>query len=154
MSPPPGPFHLADFNVARMRAPLDDPLMERFTSRLQQVNAIADRSPGFVWRLQTEDGDATAIRPYAEDDRMLVNLTVWESVEALAGFVYRSAHAEQVRDGPQMFERLGTDSLVLFWIPAGTIPTVEEGIRLLEKLRAEGPTADAFTFSSPFPPPA
>jgi heme-degrading monooxygenase HmoA len=154
MSPEPRAFHLADFNVARMRAPLDDPLMERFTSRLREVNAIADRSPGFVWRLQTDDGNATAIRPYAADDRMLVNLTVWESIEALADFVYRSAHAEQVRHGAQMFERLGADSLVLFWIPAGTIPTVEEGMRRLEKLRSEGPTADAFTFSSPFPPPA
>jgi len=146
-------FHIADFNIARMRMPLDDPLMHRFASQLAAVNAAADQTPGFVWRLQTDEGDATAIRPYPDDDRMLINLSVWESIEALADFVYRSAHRGQVQAGPEMFERLGTDSLVLWWLPAGDIPSVEEGRRRLERLRREGPTAEAFTFEKRFPPP-
>lgn len=147
-------FHLAQFNVARMRpgATINAPVMHGFTSRLDEINGVAEGSPGFVWRLQTDEGNATAIRPY-EDERILINLTVWESIGSLSDFVYRSAHDEMVRSGPEWFERLGTDSLVLWWIPAGQRPTVEDGKARLEKLRAEGPTPDAFTFQTTFPPP-
>ncbi len=147
-------FHVAQFNVARMRSgtTVNNPVMHGFTSRLDEINTVAERSPGFVWRLQTDDGNATAIRPY-EDEQILINLTVWESIESLSAFVYRSAHGEMVGHGPEWFERLGTDSLVLWWTAAGKLPTVEDGKARLEKLRAEGPTPDAFTFKATFPPP-
>ena len=90
-------FHLAQVNIGRLRAPLDDPIMEGFRSQLDPINALADRSPGFVWRLQTEEGNATAIRPY-EDERMAINMSVWESFDALQQFVYRTAHVGPLRD--------------------------------------------------------
>ncbi len=146
-------FHLVDFNIARARGPIDSPVMHGFTSRLDEINAIADAAPGFVWRLETEAGNATSIRPY-EDDRMLINLTVWESIEALSAFVYRTAHGGLVRDGQGWFESLGAPPLVLWWTPVGDTPTVEEGMARLDRLRAEGPTPDGFTFRVKFPPPS
>jgi len=86
-------FHLAQVNIARMKAPLDDPRMAGFVARLDEINALADRSPGFVWRLQTTEGNATALRPY-DDDRILLNMSVWETVAYLQHYVYRTAHAE------------------------------------------------------------
>ncbi len=90
-------FHLAQANIGRIRAPLEDPIMEGFRSQLDPINALADRSPGFVWRLQTEDGNAMAIRPFA-DERMAINTSVWESLEALQQFIYRSTHVGPLRD--------------------------------------------------------
>ena len=145
-------FHLAQFNIGRLRAPLDDPMMEGFRSALDPINALADRSPGFVWRLQTEAGNATAIRPY-EDERMAVNMSVWQSLEALQAFVYQSAHVGPLRDRRQWFEPIDGPILVLWWIRAGHIPTVAEAQARLEHLKTHGPTAHAFTFRAPFPAP-
>src|SRR5580698_8480169 len=97
-------YHIAQVNIGRVRAPLDSPLMAGFVNRLAEVNELADRSPGFVWRLQTPAGDATYLRPY-EDDRILVNMSVWESIEALKSYVYRSAHADLLRERQQWFEQ-------------------------------------------------
>ncbi len=145
-------FHLAQVNIARMHAPLDDPVMEGFRSRLEPINAIADGSPGFVWRLQTAEGDATAIRAF-DDDRIIVNMSVWESLEALHQFVYRSHHVGPLRDRREWFEPMEGPILALWWIPAGHVPTVEEAKAKLEELRLNGPRASAFTFRQPFPPP-
>ena len=145
-------YHLAQFNVARMRAPVDHPLMEGFRSQLERINALADGSPGFVWRLQTEGGDATAIRAYA-DPLVIVNMSVWESLEALHAYVYKGPHVGPVRDRRQWFEPATVPVLVLWWVPEGHVPSVEEAISRLEHLRAHGPTASAFTFREPFPPP-
>jgi len=145
-------FHLANFNIARMRGSrVEDAVMHGFTSRLDEINAIADRSPGFVWRLQTEDGDATAIRPY-DDDKILINLSVWASVEALAAYVYRSAHSELVRDGASWFEKADDSSLVLWWIAAGEIPTAEQGVQRLAPLHEKGPSPEGFTFRTRYTP--
>ena len=114
---------------------------------------LADQSPGFVWRLQTEDGDATAIRPF-EDERVLVNLSVWASPEALRGFVYASRHLDVMRHRRAWFQRMPDPYLALWWVPAGTIPTVAEAKDRLELLARHGPTAGAFTFRAPFPEPA
>lgn len=147
-----GRFHLAQLNIGRMRGPIDDPVMEGFRSQLESVNALADQSPGFVWRLQTEDGDATAIRAY-EDPLMAVNMSVWESLDALHAYVYSGAHVGVLRDRRQWFDPASEHILVLWWVPAGHVPTVEEAKARLARLRADGPTADAFTFRKPFPPP-
>jgi hypothetical protein len=118
-------FHLSEFNIARMKASLDDPLMAEFVRLLADVNAAADSSPGFVWRLQTDEGDATGIRAY--DDPLMLNLSVWETVESLKEYTYRSLHATPFRKRKEWFEPFDGPSLVLWWIPKGKIPTVEEG---------------------------
>ncbi|HEY6212279.1 MAG TPA: DUF3291 domain-containing protein [Vicinamibacterales bacterium] len=147
-------FHLAQVNIGRFRAPIDDPIMDGFRSQLDSINALADRAPGFVWRLQTEDGNATAVRPYADDDRMAINLSVWESLDALQQFVYRTAHAGTLRDRSQWFERIEGPILALWWIPAGHVPTVAEAVERLRILKERGPSVDAFTFRQPFASPA
>jgi hypothetical protein len=148
----PTPHHLAQVNVALLRAPLDGPELAGFVALLEPLNALADRSPGFVWRLQTEDGDATAVRPF-DDDRMLVNLTVWESLEALRDFVYASRHLDAMRRRREWFHRLAVPYLALWWVPAGTVPTVAEAKRRLELVQRQGPGPDAFTLREPSPPP-
>jgi hypothetical protein len=145
--------HLAQVNVATLRAPLDGPELAGFVAQLEPLNALADQSPGFVWRLQTEDGDATAIRPF-DDDRVMVNLSVWKSLEALRSFVYATGHLDVMRHRRAWFHRMPDPYLAMWWLPAGTIPTVAEAKERLELLAAKGPTTDAFTFRAPFPEPA
>lgn len=146
-------FRLAQVNIGRFRAPLDSPIMAGFRAQLDPINALADQSPGFVWRLQTEDGNATAIRPYAADDLMAINMSVWESVAALQQFVYRSAHVGTLRDRSLWFEPAEGPILALWWIPVGHIPTVAEAVERLEHLKQHGPSPYAFTFRTPFPAP-
>jgi heme-degrading monooxygenase HmoA len=145
-------YHVAQCNIGRVRAPLDSPQLAGFVAALEPVNRMADEAPGFVWRLQTEAGDATAIRAF-EDDMLLLNMSVWESIEALAEFTYRTPHRDVMRRRREWFERLADAYLVLWWVPAGTLPTVVEARARLEALRRDGPTRQAFTFHSPFPPP-
>jgi hypothetical protein len=118
--------------------------MAGFRAGLEPINALADGAPGFVWRLQTDDGDATAIRPYA-DERMIVNMSVWESIEALRAFVYASGHTSVMRNRRAWFDKLET-YLVLWWVPAGHEPTIDEAKERLEHLKRRGPTPYAFTF--------
>ena len=146
------PTQLAQFNVARLRAPIDDPVMEGFRSQLERINAIADQSPGFVWRLQTDEGDATSLRAYP-DPLTIVNMSVWESLEALHEYVYRSPHVGPLRDRRQWFEPASGPILVLWWVPAGHIPTLEEAMQKLNRLSVHGPSEAAFTFRQPFPAP-
>ena len=145
-------FHIAQVNIARMRAPLEDPLMADFVAQLDPVNAVADASPGFVWRFQTEGGNATSARPLP-DPLILFNMSVWESFEALQQFVYRSAHIGPLRDRKQWFEPIDGPILALWWIPAGHIPTIEEAQERLKHLGEHGPSPYAFTFRAPFPSP-
>jgi hypothetical protein len=141
--------HLAQLNVGRIVGPLEGPEMADFVAGLDEINALADQSPGFVWRLQTEDGNATSVRPY-EDDRMLVNLSVWESAEALADFVYRTDHVRFLRRRREWFEPPVEAIVVLWWVPVGTTPTPAEAVARLDRLRAHGPTPHAFTFRHRF----
>jgi hypothetical protein len=145
-------FHLAQVNIGRFRAPIEDPIMEGFRSQLDAINALADRTPGFVWRLQTEDGNATAIRPY-DDQLMAINMSVWESLEALQQFVYQSAHVGPLRDRKLWFEPIDGPIQALWWVPAGHIPTLDEAKARLDLLKERGPSPDAFTFRTPFPSP-
>jgi hypothetical protein len=144
-------FHLAQLNVARAKAPLDSPRLADFMAALDPVNELADAAPGFVWRLQTDEGDATSIRPY-EDELMIVNMSVWESLQALWSYVYDSGHLDVMRRRREWFERIETH-MVLWWVPAGHEPSVREAQERLELLRAEGPTPEAFTFKRRFDPP-
>jgi hypothetical protein len=147
MTASPHAAHLAQLNVATVLHPLDDPRMAPFVELLDPVNAAADAAPGFVWRL-VEDGaaDATGLRPAGED--VIVNLTVWESQEALWDFTYRSGHLDLVRRRREWFHRHVQAHLVLWWVPAGHRPTVEEALERLAHLRAHGPSPRAFTFAS------
>ncbi len=145
-------YHLAQLNVAKMIAPLDDPRMASFVARLEPINALADASPGFVWRLQSDAGDATALRVFDDPD-ILVNLSVWESLEALRAFVYRSEHRELLKARAQWFDRSTAPHLVLWWIPAGHVPGVEEAKQKLALLQAQGPGEQAFDFRHPHDPP-
>lgn len=144
--------HLAQVNIARMRAPLDSPVMAGFVARLDELNALADGNPGLVWRFQNENGNATYTRPY-DDDRILFNLSVWDSHDALKNYVYRSAHGEMLRQRAQWFEQLQEAWLALWWVPAGHLPTIDEAKARLDHLRVHGESAQAFTFRRVFPPP-
>jgi uncharacterized protein DUF3291 len=143
-------YHLAQINIARMLAPIDDPIMAEFVAQLAPVNALADAAPGFVWRLQTESGDATSLKIY-DDDMIIVNLTVWESVETLREFVYKSAHHGVLRDRKRWFEKFDGPYYALWWLPAGHLPSPEEGKERLEYLREHGDSAFAFSFKKIFP---
>jgi hypothetical protein len=143
-------LHIAQVNIGRIRAVLEDPVMSGFVARLDEINGLADRSPGFVWRLQTEAGNATYLRPF-DDDRILFNMSVWESLEQLKQFVYRSAHAEVLRRRHAWFERFSGAYTALWWVPRGHIPGIDEAKKRLAHLDAHGPSPFAFTFGQPFP---
>jgi len=141
-------YWLAQMNVARALAPPDSPQLAGFAEMLDPVNALADAAPGFVWRLQTEDGNATALRVLG-DDMMLVNMSVWESLEALGSFVYETSHRNVMRRRREWFERAAEPYMVLWWGDAGRLPSVAEGEERLLHLRRHGPTPHAFTFRAP-----
>jgi hypothetical protein len=145
-------YELAQLNIGIIKGPMDSPVMADFAANLQRINALAERSPGFVWRLQTEEGDATAIRPF-EDENLLLNMSVWRDVESLNLYVYSSEHVDLMRRRREWFERMDLPFLVLWWVPMGHRPGIPEAIAKLEALRADGATAEAFTFRQAFPPP-
>lgn len=138
-------FHLAQVNIARAQFALDDPRMHGFTSRLSEINGLAEVSPGFVWRWLDDN------HPF--DARTVVNISVWESIEALKAFTYNSAHLELFRKRGDWFEKLSTPSLAMWWVPAGTVPTIDEAVARLSHIRDHGETAFAFTFRNLFPAP-
>jgi hypothetical protein len=144
-------MHLALFNIGRLRAPMDDPLIDDFRNNLDRINALAEESPGFVWRLQDDSGNATNITPYP-DPMVITNMAVWESIDELADFTYRSGHLEQLRRRRDFFEPMTDAYLVLWWIPEGHVPTMDEAMARLEHLREHGPTSEAFTFRHRFDP--
>ena len=144
-------YHIAQVNIARMIAPLDSPLMADFVALLDSVNALADASPGFVWRLQGEEGNATYLRPY-DDDAILFNLSVWESIEQLKAYVYREDHGAVFRRRREWFAPFDGPNVALWWVPAGHIPTVGEAKQRLEYLRAHGEGPHAFSFRRTFAP--
>jgi Domain of unknown function (DUF3291) len=140
-------YHIAQVNIGRIRAELDDPIMAGFVNRLDEINALADASPGFVWRLQTNQGNATYFRPF-EDERTLLNMSVWETVEQLRHFVYQTMHVELLRQRYAWFEKFAGAYAALWWVPPAHIPGIDEAKRRLAHLEAHGPTQFAFTFNS------
>jgi hypothetical protein len=145
-------WHIAQLNVGRAVAPPGSPELADFMAALDRINALAESSPGFVWRLQSSSGNATDIL-VSDDPRSLINMSVWASVEALFGFVYRSGHTEVMKRRREWFEKPMEAYQVLWWVQAGHIPTVQEALERLAQLRREGPTERAFTFSRRYPPP-
>lgn len=145
-------FHIAQVNIARMLGPLDGPLLAGFVARLDEINALADGSPGFVWRFQTDAGNATALRPY-DDERVLFNMSVWETLEHLRQYVYRSAHSQLIGRRKDWFEKFEQPYMALWWVAEGHRPSVAEAKQRLEQLQAQGETAVAFTFKKSFPAP-
>lgn len=146
-------WHLAQLNVGRVLAPTDSPVLADFMAALDRINALAERSPGFVWRLQGDNGNATDILP-TEDPRFLVNMSVWRSIEALFAFVYRSDHTAIMARRRDWFEKPVEAYQVLWWVPAGRLPTVDEALARLKHLQTQGPSAHAFTFKEHYPPPS
>ena len=144
-------YELAQLNVATMKESLESPGMADFVANLDRINALAEASPGFVWRLQTAEGDATAMRPMGEDT--LVNVSVWKDAESLNKYVYESAHVEIMRRRKEWFERMREAYVVLWWVPRGHRPSASEAVARLEMLRSKGPTEDAFTLRKTFLPP-
>jgi hypothetical protein len=147
-------WHLAQVNIGRFIKPVEDPANADFVNALDRVNALADASPGFVWRLKGEGSGAIDIKPFPDDPNMAINMSVWESVDALAAFVYRNMdHRGVMRRRREWFEEMKV-YMALWWVPAGTLPAIEDAkakLALLEKL---GPTQEAFTFRQPFAAPS
>ena len=144
-------FQLAQINIGRIKAPTDSPLLKDFMDNLDRINALAESQPGFVWRLVGDGNNATDIQAF-DDPMMLLNMSVWESVDHLAAFVYRTGHRDIMRRRREWFEAIET-YMALWWVPAGHRPTPAEAISRLDMLARIGPTAGAFTFRQPFPPP-
>jgi hypothetical protein len=145
-------YNIAQYNIAKLIAPLDDPRIADFVAALDPINKLGDESAGFVWRHQTAEGNSTSIRVRG-DPLVIINFSVWESIEAMFEYTYHSAHADIFRRRREFFEPSELPQLVLWWVPAGHEPSVEEAEERLDHLREHGPGAYAFGFKSRFPPP-
>jgi Domain of unknown function (DUF3291) len=144
-------FELAQLNIAAMREPLESPSMADFVANLERINALAEQSAGFVWRLEDDAGDATSLRPFG--DLVIVNMSVWTDVDSLRRFAFESAHVEIFRRRREWFDRMSDASSVLWWVRRGHRPTLDEAAERLDFLRAKGATVRAFTFKDTFLPP-
>ena len=144
-------YNLVQLNIAKMKYPIDSPDMTEFVDNLDNINALAERSPGFVWRLQTDDGDATGIVFFGSD--VLVNMSTWEDVESLHNYVYKTAHAKIMSRRKEWFHRVEEANTVLWWAPEGEIPSLDEAKSRLELLKTQGSTAEAFSIKQAFPSP-
>jgi hypothetical protein len=144
-------FQLAQLNIATLKAPLDSPELKDFVDNLDRINALAEASPGFIWRLKGDGNDATSLRPLG--DNIIVNMSVWRDVDSLRDFAYKSAHVEILRRKREWFTRMAKAYMVLWWVPEAHEPTVAEAAARLEHLREHGATADAFTFGEAFSAP-
>lgn len=141
-------YQLAQLNIATLLAPLESPQLADFVDNLDRINALAEASPGFCWRLQTDDGDATALRPFGED--LLVNVSVWQDLDCLRNFVFKTAHSDILKRRREWFDRSTSAYTVLWWVKQGHQPGVEEAKVKLDLLREIGPSPQAFSFKQPF----
>lgn len=150
-------FELAQVNIARLVAPLDDAQLADFVALLEPVNAAADEAPGFVWRLQGDDGDATSIRAFEWDvggtAGVIVNMSVWVGIDELEAFVFSEMHRQVLRRRREWFHRMSEASMVCWWVPAGHRPTTDEAEHRIRDLRANGPSPQAFTLRERYPRP-
>ncbi len=146
--------HLAQLNIARILYPTDDPRMSGFMDNLDAINALAEETPGFVWRLIGDGNDATSLRPFPEDDMLLINMSVWTDPDSLHHYTYKTAHAKYVGMRKQWFEVMAEAFFCMWWIPAGTTPTLQDARTRLDSIRANGPTPFAFNFKTRFDAPS
>lgn len=146
-------YHLAQINIARLVAPIDDPRIAGFVEQLDPINQLAEQSPGFVWRLKSDSGNATDIA-FGDDPLVIVNMSVWISIEALRQFTYASSHLNVFRQRRDWFGKMDLPNYCLWWIPVSSVPTVAEGRERLEHYQRHGATPYSFWFSHPFPVPA
>jgi hypothetical protein len=140
--------HLAELNIGRLRYEIDDPRMADFVNNLATINALAERSPGFVWRYQDDSGNATNTRPYADDPRIAINMSVWENVEALETYVWQTVHKRFYGRRHEWFEKFEGPYFVMWWVPNGHRPTVAEALERLDHLKNNGPSDHAFGWQS------
>jgi hypothetical protein len=145
-------WQIAQVNIALPREPLDTPALSEFVAQLEPVNALADSAPGFVWRLQDESGDATSIQAF-DDERLIINMSVWESIEDLWRFVYDGGHLAVMRRRREWMVKLAKMHMALWWVPAGHLPSTDEARERIDHLRAHGPTPHAFSFKQRYPAP-
>lgn len=141
-------FELAQLNIAYLKAPIDSPTLADFVANLERINLLADAADGFRWRLQTDEGAATSLRPFGDD--VIVNMSVWRDLDALRLFVYNSAHTEIMKRRREWFARAPQAYAVLWWVPSGHRPSLAEAGDRLEHLRQHGPSSTAFTFGTVF----
>jgi hypothetical protein len=142
-------YHLAQLNIAKAKDEMNSATMKGFVDRLDEINSLADRSPGFIWRLQTEEGDATSIKIF-NDPSLIVNMSVWENIESLKNYVYKSVHIELIRSRNEWFHKMDRLHQVLWYVPIGHKPSVEEAEAKLLYLEQHGSTENAFTFAKPY----
>lgn len=146
-------WQLAQLNVAHLRQPLDHPDTAQFVAALDDVNALAESSPGFIWRLTDESGQSSSYVRADDDPLVIINLSVWRSPDDLHHFVFRTAHAAFLRRRREWFERMAAAFLVCWWVPAGEVPTVDDALDRLARLRRDGVSDDSFTLRDRRPPP-
>jgi hypothetical protein len=144
---------IAQINIAKMKGVnINDPIMKEFVDNLDSVNAIAESSPGFVWRLKDEGNNATSLNPY-DDEQVIINVSVWESIEDLEDFMYKTFHADFLKRRREWFQRFGKVYTAMWWIPAGQFPTIQEAVGKLDDLEKVGASEEAFDFKTKFPKP-
>jgi hypothetical protein len=142
-------FYLAQINIAKMKAPIDSPIMAEFVANLDKINTIAESSKGFIWRLKDDTNNATSIKVY-DDEFLIVNMSVWENTDALFNFVYQSDHVEIFKKRKAWFEHMKEMHMALWYVPETTMPTVGEAVERLDFLRSHGESPRSFTFRNKF----
>lgn len=143
--------HLAQINISRLLEPIDSPLLSDFVAQLDEINSLAESSKGFVWRLKSDNNNATEIQVF-DDSMIIVNMSVWENLESLRNFAFKTAHAAVMKNRNKWFEKMDSAYLALWWIPAGHIPTTDEAKERLEHINLNGDTPFAFTFKNIYSP--
>jgi Domain of unknown function (DUF3291) len=142
--------YIAQLNISKMLGVnINDPIMKDFVAQLDEINLLGEKSKGFVWRLKSDDGNATSYNPY-NDDRIIVNFTVWETAQDLKNFVYNTAHRLVMKDRKKWFENLGLPSYVLWYVDSNKMPTVDEAVERLAHLQKNGASFYAFDFKNIF----
>ncbi|WP_298477593.1 DUF3291 domain-containing protein [uncultured Maribacter sp.] len=146
-------YQLAEINIARIKGiTIDDPIMKEFVDNLDTINNLAENSPGFVWRLKDDSNNATNLNPY-NDVQIIINISVWENVETLSNYVYKTVHSDFLRRRKEWFKNYGNVSTAMWWIPEGKYPSVEEAVEKLAELQKNGTSTSVFNFKNTFPKP-
>jgi len=147
-------YFIAEINIAKMKGvDINDPIMKEFVENLDAVNQIAEKSEGFVWRLKDENNNATSLNPY-NDETIIINVSVWKSIETLENFMYRTFHSDFLKRRKEWFLTYGSAHTAMWWIPEGHIPTMQEAVEKLSFLQTNGPSPNSFDFRHKFPAPS